>query len=229
MQCKNCVLSLACAVALAAPFTAAANTRNLSATTTSPTSGSISGSGGTLTGPKQVGQNISVQGVTISSLGETANFTCTISFFGAGTYQWNWTCSGGTITITNASGSTVMTGRFASATMTLTGAGGGRGGRVLYTYRFSGTFSGSQRQGSSNQSITGSIATAASTPYANGAPGKVGTFTLNWNATTAMVSPLKSPRQPQSFDSVLAVNRGVPRREQQGLTVVNRRDPDIPS
>jgi hypothetical protein len=87
----------------------------------------------------------------------------------------------------------VMSARFANSSMTLTGAGGGRGGHVTYTYRFSGTFSGTQKQGSTSQLITGSISTTATTTYGGGAPGKVSSFSLIWNTTTATVSPREFP------------------------------------
>jgi hypothetical protein len=73
----------------------------------------------------------------------------------------------------------VMSGRVTKATMTLTGSGGGRGGHVSYTYRLSGTYSGSLKQGSTTRSISGSISTLATTPHGSGAPGNVVRFTLN--------------------------------------------------
>jgi hypothetical protein len=73
-----------------------------------------------------------------------------------------------------------MSGKFAGATMKLTGAGGGRGGHVSYTYRFTGSFTGSMKQGKAIRAISGSISTLATTRIGSGAPGKVVSFSLGW-------------------------------------------------
>jgi hypothetical protein len=135
------------------------------------------GSGGTLTAARHPGQSITLTGVKLSGTTGSATFACTITFFGAATYQWKWTCSGGSITIGNSS--SLIRGKFTNATMTLTGSGGGRGGHVSYAYRFSGTYTGSLKQGSTTRSISGSISTVATTTHGSGAPGNVIHFTLN--------------------------------------------------
>jgi hypothetical protein len=208
MQKRKCVVTLACVVALATPLTASANIRSRSGATAVFSSGSMSGSGGTLTAGKQTGQSITIQGVLISGVNEIATITCSITFFGVSTYKWTWNCSGGAITITDASGSIILSGKLGNATMNLTGAGGGRGGHTTYTYKLSGTFSGSQKQGATTQSINGSIATTATTRFANGSPGKVTSFTLSWNAANAMIGPVKLPcGRPQAPGSLVAENR----------------------
>ncbi len=176
---KN-ALSLACVFALAAPFAATGNTNARSNAGSAPATGSMTGSGGSLSAGRQRGQSIIVQGVTLSDPSQSVMFTCPLTFFEAATYRWNWTCSGGSLTITDSSSSVVMSGKFAGATMKLTGAGGGRGGHVSYTYRFSGSFIGSIKQGSTIRAIRGSISTLATTRFANGAPGKVVSFSLGW-------------------------------------------------
>jgi hypothetical protein len=176
---KN-VLSLACAVALAAPLTAAGNMNARSNAGSTPATGSMTGSGGSLSAGRQRGQSIVVQGVTLSGAYQSVMFSCPLTFFGASTYQWNWTCSGGSVTIKDPSSSIVMSGKFAGATMKLTGAGGGRGGHVSYTYRFSGSFIGTMKQGATIRAVSGSISTLATTRIANGAPGKVVNFSLGW-------------------------------------------------
>ena len=178
MQSTKTALTLACVVALAAPLTVNGNT-NAPNAASAPSSASVSGSGGTLTAARQTGYNITVTGVNLAGPTGSATLACTITFFGASTYQWNWTCAGGSITIRNSSSSVVMSGRLTKATMTLTGSGGGRGGHVSYTYRLSGTFTGSLKQGSATRYISGSISTLATTRHVSDATGKVVHFTLN--------------------------------------------------
>jgi hypothetical protein len=182
MRSTKTVLTWACVVALATPLTAPAN--KSVRTSANATSGTITGSVGTLTAARQTGQSVTVQGVTLGGTAQSAAFTCTITLFTASTYHWNWTCSGGSITVRNSNGSVAMSGTFTNATMTLTGAGGGRGGHVTYTYNFSGKFTGSMTQSGRTQPISGSITTYATTHYANGAPGNVINFFETWNATT---------------------------------------------
>jgi hypothetical protein len=210
MQNMKTVLTWACVVALATPFTAPANTSVRSSAIA--TSGTMTGSGGTLTAARKSGQSVTVQGVNLGG-SQSAAFTCTITFFGASTYQWNWTCSGGSITIRNSNGSVAMSGKFTNATMKLTGSGGGRGGHVNYTYKFSGTFTGSMTQSGKTQSVSGSITTYATTRYANGAPGNVVSFSGTWNGTTATMAPLQEPfATPGRDGQLLAENAGLVRR-----------------
>jgi hypothetical protein len=213
MQRMKTVLTWACVVALAIPFTAPANTSVRSSAIA--TSGTMTGSGGTLTAARQTGQSITVQGITLGGTSQSAQFICTITFFGASTYQWNWTCSGGSITVKNSNGSVAMSGKFTNATMTLTGSGGGRGGHVTYTYKFSGTFTGSMTQSGKTQSISGSITTYATTKIANGAPGNVVSFSASWNATTATMTPLQEPFAIPGRDGQLpAENAGLIGRDE---------------
>jgi hypothetical protein len=102
--------------------------------------------------------------------------------------------------------------------MTLTGSGGGRGGHVTYTYKFSGTFTGSITQSGKTQSISGSISTYATTKYANGAPGNVVSFSETWNATTATIAPFKEPFAiPCGDGQLLAENVGLTRPDEPDL------------
>ncbi len=77
------------------------------------------GTGGKLDAPVTVGTSISVTGVIMDD-GAAASFTCPITFFGFGTYQWNWSCAGGTLKVDGHPDLTV------SGTMKRTCSGGGR-------------------------------------------------------------------------------------------------------
>jgi hypothetical protein len=125
---------------------------------------SASGWGGTLNAPTTKGLNITVSNVTLFS-GGTANLYCPVTFFGAGTYQWNWTCAGGKLTIRGAIVASV------SGTMKLTCSGGGRYGRTICVHSFTGT----------------AIAKGSSGPISvlakggpNNTPGTVTSFSATW-------------------------------------------------
>lgn len=126
---------------------------------------SVTGSGGTLTAPTTVGQNITVTNVTLSN-GGTASLSCPITFFGAGTYQWNWSCFGGSL---NVDGSKVAS---LSGTMTLTCSGGGRGGRTTCWHILS-------CNATASNGASGAVSVHAK-GGANNAPGTVTAFTASW-------------------------------------------------
>ena len=182
MQSMRTVLSLACAVALAAPLTAPGNTTPRSNAGSTLNSVSMSGSGGTLTAARHTGQSITVTGVKLSGTTGSATFACTITGFAAGTYEWKWICPSFTLKINSAA---VISGKFTTnvtfpyPTMTLTASGGGRGGNVHDTYRLSGKFTGSLKQGSTTRPISGSVSIQATTRKCCGAPATVVYFTVN--------------------------------------------------
>jgi sugar lactone lactonase YvrE len=148
--------------------------------------GSYSYAGGSFSTGTSVGQNISVQASTLSASQATLSFTCPITSFGAGTYAWNWSCAGGTVTIASSDKSLVFTGTFISAKMTLTGSGGGRGGHTSYAYQFTGSMSGAITAGGVTQAIIGSLSQDVTTRQQIGtasAPVTGGSF--GWNSAYA--------------------------------------------
>jgi hypothetical protein len=126
---------------------------------------SVSGSGGTLTAPTLVGQNITITGVTLTN-GGTTSVSCPITFFGAGTYQWNWSCAGGTLTIDGSVAAKL------SGTMTLTCSGGGRLNRTTCWHIFSGN-------ATAANGATGAVSAQAKGGV-NNAPGTVTAFSASW-------------------------------------------------
>jgi hypothetical protein len=182
MQSVKTLFTLACVVVLAAPLTATANTAAAGSNVVSTPTASVSGSGGTLTASRQTGHSITVTGVKLSGTAGSATFACTITGFAAATYEWKWICPGFTLKINSAE---VISGKFTTnvtfpyPTMTLTASGGGRGGNLHETYRLSGKFTGSLKQGSTTRPISGSISIQATTRQCCGAPATVVYFTVN--------------------------------------------------
>ncbi len=145
--------------------------------------GAYTGSGGTFSTGTSAGTAISVQSVPIAGTTATLSFTCPISSFGAGTYQWNWQCAGGSIGIASSDNSIIMSGAFTSATMTFSGSGGGRGGHVSYSYQFNGTFTSRVLLSGAGQGALGSISLAVHTTAPLGAgTASVTGFNLGWNS-----------------------------------------------
>jgi hypothetical protein len=127
-----------------------------------------SGKGGTLTD----NTNIIVSGVTMST-GGTASLSCVETGFTAGPYGWKWTCEGGTLAIPTASG--LLTGAFTSGSMTYSGSGGGRGGKVTYWYVLNATFAGTLN----GEPVSGTLLVEADTTV-NGSPGSVVIFKASY-------------------------------------------------
>lgn len=125
---------------------------------------SKSGSGGTLTAPTVIGQRIWISGVHLAG-GGTATVSCPVTFFGAGTYQWNWKCGGGHLVVNGAIVATT------SGTMKLTCSGGGRYSRITCWHSFTGTAVGSGGSGPIQIIAKGG---------ANNAPGSVTSFSATW-------------------------------------------------
>ena len=126
---------------------------------------SVSGSGGTLTAPTTVGQNITITSISLSN-GGRASVTCPVTVFGAGTYQWNWSCAGGNLFI-NGSIVASLTG-----TMTLTCSGGGRYHLTTCWHLFSGI-------ATAANGVTGAVSASAKRGT-NNAPGTVTAFSASW-------------------------------------------------
>ncbi|HWE83968.1 MAG TPA: choice-of-anchor D domain-containing protein [Terracidiphilus sp.] len=168
-KCKLC--RFACAIALAVPTLLLAE------------NGAYSGSGGSFLAPTTTGQAITVTGVPLSGTTAALTFSCPITFFGAGTYQWNWQCAGGKISAASTDSSLSLSGNFVSGSMTLSGSGGGRGGIVRYWYEFSGTFIGSIKLNGVSQAILGSVSAAVETSAVLGtSTAPVTGLSLGWNS-----------------------------------------------
>ena len=119
--------------------------------------GAYSGSGGSFAAATTAGQPITLNDIPLSGTTASVSSSCTITSFGAGTYEWKWICSGGPVTVTSTDGSLALNGTFVNATMSLTASGGGRGGHTSYYYVFSGTFSGTVTVGVTSEMTYGSL------------------------------------------------------------------------
>lgn len=122
------------------------------------------GSGGTLVAPTALGQNIKVSNVPLIS-GGFASLTCPVSFFGAGTYQWNWKCSGGKLWVKGSMVATV------SGSMKLTCSGGGHNSHTTCWHSFTGAAVASGGSGPINIIAKGGP---------NNGAGKVTSFSATW-------------------------------------------------
>ena len=164
--------------------------------------GSRTLAGGSFTAGTAVGQTIALKSATIAPGAATVTFVCPITAYGAGTYAINWSCTGGDLTIASADKSLSLEGSFGSASMTYTGSGGGRGGHTVYTYSFSGEFSGHVTVEGISELVFGQITQVVTTP--GGLSGTIG-----WNSA---YSPLlvADPTRPGllSADNITGQNPG---------------------
>jgi hypothetical protein len=139
--------------------------------------GTYSYSGGTFTAGSGVGGSIGVNGAPMSATGASLTFQCPISTYGAGTYQINWTCAGGSVSIATPDKSVVFKGTFTSGSMTFSGGGGGKGGHVSYSYAFTGQVHGTLTAGGVTQGVNGSISQSVdTTSQVSSAPVSGGSF-----------------------------------------------------
>lgn len=122
------------------------------------------GSGGTLYAPTAIGQNIVISNVVLKN-GVVADVVCPITSFGAGTYQWNWQCSGGTYTKAGFPVGHV------SGSMALSCSGGGRAHPTVCWHQFIGNISDSLETGTMTVQAKGAT---------NNAPGTVTAFSATW-------------------------------------------------
>src|SRR5450631_4315750 len=176
MKLAKIFLTLISLFALAAPFSARAD------------NAAYSGAGGTFTTGTAAGQAISVQGSPLAGTNATVSFSCPITFFGAGTYQWNWSCAGGSMTIAASDKSVALTGSFSSGTMTYSGSGGGRGGHTTYWYLFSGSYTGTMTLAGHSQRVYGSISTVLKTSTQVGSSGApLTSLSLGWDSAYSPV------------------------------------------
>ena len=150
--------------------------------------GVYSGTGGTFSTGTSTGQNISVQGLPLAGTTATLSFTCPITSYSGGTYSLNWTCAGGSVTISSTDNTLVMHGSFYSGSMSFSGSGGGRGGHVSYWYQFNGNVYGKVRTGTTTQQVNGSISQLVETTSQLGAgSAPVSSASLGWNSAYSPV------------------------------------------
>jgi sugar lactone lactonase YvrE len=144
--------------------------------------GAYTASVGTFAAPTTVGQQISVIGAPLAGTKAKLWLWCTISAFATGTYQWKWTCSGGTIYISSTDGSLSTNGSgFNSASMTLTVSGGA--GKTVYLYSFTGYFHSQVTQSGTTQAALGSISFSVKTAAPIGSSNApITNLYIGWNS-----------------------------------------------
>ncbi len=118
---------------------------------------SYSFTGGAFGTATVVGGTVVVKSALLSVSGATLTFSCPITMYGAGTYQVNWACKGGSVLIATGNKSLTFQGAFTSGAMTLSSSGGGRGSRFIDSYQFNGEFSGTIVANGVTQAAHGSI------------------------------------------------------------------------
>jgi hypothetical protein len=119
---------------------------------------SYSFTGGAFSAGTVVGGTVVVKSALLSVSGATLTFSCPITMYGAGTYQVNWACKGGSVLIATGNKSLTFQGAFTSAAMTLSASGGGKGSHFTDSYQFNGEFSGTIAANGVTQAAHGSIA-----------------------------------------------------------------------
>ena len=95
-------------------------------------------------GTASLGTDFMLDGSAVTSPAGTLSIDCPITSVASGTYAITYNCSGGSFSFQSADGTTAVAAPFATAALTLTASGGGRGGRIHYYYSFSGNFTGTQ-------------------------------------------------------------------------------------
>ena len=171
MRQLRCLVSLLAVLTLAAPFRAAA------------TNGTASYAGGAFATGTAVGKLITVVAAPLTNSSGVLSLSCPITAYTAGTYALNWTCAGGTVTITSTDNSIAFKGVLISGSMSFTGSGGGRGGNVSASYQLSGSFSGTVTAGGVTQFAYGSLVQVVDTSGQIGSStAPVSSGSLGWNS-----------------------------------------------
>ena len=170
--------------------------------------GSYTYSGGSFSTGTAPGQSITVTTAAMSATGAQLSFSCPITTYGAGTYQINWTCSGGAVSIATPDNSLVFHGSFHTGSMSFAGSGGGRGGHVAYWYSFSGAFSGTVTAGGVTQPVNGSISQYVKTTSQLGSgSAAVSGGSLGWNsAYSPLIVADNANFRIVASDSITGVN-----------------------
>ena len=136
---------------------------------------SFTDTGGAVT----LGTDLVIAGTGVASPAGTLSLSCPATALPPGTYQAEWLCTGGTVTIQSNDGLTVVNGNLTSGTLIETASGGGRGGHTTYYYSFTGSFTGTLTQSGQAQAITGSTIQSlagSSSPLGTGTIGGGSTF-----------------------------------------------------
>jgi len=113
---------------------------------------SFTDTGGTVT----LGADLTIAGATTASPAGTFSMSCPVTSLPPGTYQAEWVCTGGTVTIQSNDGLTIVNANLTSGTFIETASGGGHGHPTTYYYVFTGSFTGSISLSGQAQAITGS-------------------------------------------------------------------------
>jgi len=172
--------------------------------------GSYNFSGGTFSAATTTGGVISVSGATLSTTGGQISFSCPITNYISSSYQVNWNCTGGTVTITTPDKSVAFSGTFVSGSMSFVPitTGSGRYSHTTYLYSFLGSFSGTITTGGRTQPVNGSVSQAvqSSTKIGTGsAPVTSGSF--GWNSAYGpLLIADNSESRIVSSDSITGAN-----------------------
>jgi len=94
-------------------------------------------------------------GATVASPSGTFTLSCPATALPPGTYEAQWLCTGGALTIQSYDGLTAVNGTLTSGVFTETASGGGKGGHTTYYYVFTGTFTGTITQSGQASAIFG--------------------------------------------------------------------------
>ena len=160
----------------------------LSSGTALASNGSGSYAGGTFSVGTSVGTSITATTVPIAGTDSSLSFNCPISAYGVGTYVINWTCSGGSVSVSSPTQPAAFTGTFLSGTMTFSGSGGGKGGHGSYSYLLTGIFSGTVTYGGVTQFAYGSLSqTVVTGGQLGNSTAPVTSGSLGWNSGVSPV------------------------------------------
>ena len=135
-------------------------------------------SGGTIS----LGTDLVLTGSTVASPAGTYALDCPVTALPPGTYQAEWLCNGGSITIQSNDGTTTVSGAITSGTVIETASGGGRGNPTKYYYTFSGAFTGTMTVNGQATAVTGAMSEAASPTTSPLGTGSLSGGTTNVNA-----------------------------------------------
>src|ERR1022692_4796647 len=125
-----------------------------------------------------LGTDLALAGATVASPSGTIAVSCPVTALPPGTYQDEWVCTGGAISIQSNDGLTVVNANLTSGTFIETASGGGRDHPTTYYYVFSGSFSGTLTQSGQAQAINGSTVQSLA-----GSTSQLGTGTIYSGAT----------------------------------------------
>lgn len=141
---------------------------------------SFTDTGGTVT----LGTDLVITGTALASPSGTLTLSCPVTALPPGTYQAEWVCTGGTLTIQSYDGLTTVNGTLTSGTLIETASGGGRGNPTKYYYSFSGTFTGTMTQGGGQtMAVTGATGQSLAAMTSELGSGTISSGSATLNAT----------------------------------------------